>query len=408
MDWEDAPDQARFRREVQGFLSTSLPARYRKLAESDAVHEEQPWQADRLSEKTEERAVADEWRRALVERRWVAPAWPEEYGGAGLGVTEQFILNEEMARSGAPLVNSTAVNMLGPSVIVHGTDEQKRQQLPLILSGERVWAQGFSEPGAGSDLASLSTRAVRDGDEFVVNGQKIWTTLAHQSDWIFALVRTDPDAPKHRGISFVLVDKRMPGVTVQPLINAAWMHNFNEVFFEDVRIPATNLVGEENRGWYVAMTLLAFERSAVARAVRLERGVQRLVDYARSERGSRQARLSQLDSVRALLADRYIETQVLYNFSLRIISIQAAGGVPDYEASISKVFGSELAQRITHSAAKLFGLYGELWDQEAPWAPMEGSVAQNYVLSIPNTLTGGSSEIQRNVIATRGLGLPRG
>ncbi len=408
MDWEDAPEQARFRREVQDFLSTSLPARYRVLAESDAVHEEQPWQADRLSERAGEREVADEWRRALVERRWVAPAWPEEYGGAGLGVTEQFILNEEMARSGAPLVNSTAVNMLGPSVIVHGTDEQKRRQLPLILTGERVWAQGFSEPGAGSDLAALSTRAVRDGDEFVVNGQKIWTTLAHQSDWIFALVRTDPDAPKHRGISFVLVDKAMPGVTVQPLINAAWMHNFNEVFFEDVRIPATNLVGEENRGWYVAMTLLAFERSAVARAVRLERGVQRLVDYARSESGGRQARLSQLDSVRAVLADRYIETQVLYNFSLRIISIQATGGVPDYEASISKVFGSELAQRITHSAAKLFGLYGELWDQESPWSPMEGSVAQNYVLSIPNTLTGGSSEVQRNVIATRGLGLPRG
>ena len=263
MEWLDSPDQAHFRAQVRAVIESRLPARYREMAASDAPTEEQPWQVDRISEDPEHRAAAEEWRAALSARGWVAPHWPPEYGGAGLSPMNQFILSEEMARAGAPRVGGTGVGILGPALIIHGSEEQKREHLPRILSGERVWAQGFSEPGAGSDLASLQTRAVRDGDEWVINGQKIWTTLAHTVDWLFALVRTDPEAPKHRGISFLMMDKATPGITVRPLINAAFRHNFNETFFEDVRVPASHLVGEENRGWYVAMTLMDFERSNV-------------------------------------------------------------------------------------------------------------------------------------------------
>ncbi len=406
MEWLDSPDQADFRAQVRAVIESRLPARYREMAASDAPTEEQPWQVDRISEDPAHRAAAEEWRAALATRGWVAPHWPREYGGAGLSPMNQFILSEEMARAGAPRVGGTGVGILGPALIIHGSEEQKREHLPRILSGERVWAQGFSEPGAGSDLASLQTRAVRDGDEWVINGQKIWTTLAHTVDWLFALVRTDPEAPKHRGISFLMMDKATPGITVRPLINAAFRHNFNETFFEDVRVPASHLVGEENRGWYVAMTLMDFERSNVGGAIALERAVRRLADYAGSEAPER-ARLTRLPALRQLVTGHLIEAHVQLNFSLRIVSIQARGDVPNHEASINKLFGSEASQRLTNTATKLFGLYSNLWDEDEPLSPMQGSVAQEYCNQIQNTIAAGTSEIQRNVIATRGLGLPR-
>ncbi len=406
MDWSDSRQQAAFRVEARALIESRLPARYRAMAASDAPTEEQPWQVDRISEDPAHRAAAEEWRVALAEKGWVAPHWPPEYGGAGLSSMEQFIFSQEIARAGAPRVGGTGVGILGPALIVHGSEEQKREHLPKILAGERVWAQGFSEPGAGSDLASLQTRAVRDGDEWVINGQKIWTTLAHTVDWLFALVRTDPEAPKHRGISFLMMDKATPGITVRPLINAAFRHNFNETFFEDVRVPASHLVGEENRGWYVAMTLMDFERSNVGGAITFERAVRRLVEYATHE-GRDRSRLDRLDALRQLVTGHLIEAHVQLNFSLRIVSMQARGEVPNHEASTNKLFGSEASQRLTNTATKLFGLYANLWDQDDPRSPMQGSVAQEYCNSIQNTIAAGTSEIQRNVIATRGLGLPR-
>jgi len=406
MDWSDSPEQAAFRTEARALIESRLPTRYREMAASDAPTEEQPWQVDRISEEPAHRAAAEEWRTALSEKGWIAPHWPPEYGGAGLSSVQQFTLSQELARAGAPRIGGTGVGILGPALIVHGSEEQKRAHLPKILSGERVWAQGFSEPGAGSDLASLQTRAVRDGDEWVINGQKIWTTLAHTVDWLFALVRTDPEAPKHRGISFLMMDKATPGITVRPLINAAFRHNFNETFFEDVRVPDAHLVGEENRGWYVAMTLMDFERSNVGGAIAFERAVRRLTEYASVEARAR-ARLDRLDALRQLLAGHLIEANVQLNFSLRIVSIQARGEVPNHEASTNKVFGSEASQRLTNTATKVFGLYSNLWDEEEPRSPMQGSVAQEYCNAIQNTVAAGTSEIQRNVIATRGLGLPR-
>ena len=406
MEWADSPEQAAFRAEARLLIESRLPARYRKMAASDAPTEEQPWQVDRISDDATHRTAAEEWRAALAEKGWIAPHWPLEYGGAGLSSMQQFTLSQELARAGAPRIGGTGVGILGPALIVHGSEAQKREHLPKILSGERVWAQGFSEPGSGSDLASLQTRAVRDGDEWVINGQKIWTTLAHTVDWLFALVRTDTDAPKHRGISFLMMDKATQGITVQPLINAAFRHNFNETFFEEVRVPASHLVGEENRGWYVAMTLMDFERSNVGGAISFERTVHRLAQYATHE-GHERARLDRLDSIRQLVAGHLIEAHVQLNFSLRIVSMQARGEVPNHEASTNKVFGSEASQRLTITATKVFGLYSNLWDEDDPRAPMQGSVAQEYCNAIQNTIAAGTSEIQRNVIATRGLGLPR-
>ena len=253
----------------------------------------------------------------------------------------------------------------------------------------------------------MQTSAVLDGDEYVVNGQKIWTSNGHYADAIFALVRTDPDAPKHRGISFLLIDDMtVEGLTVRPLVNMAWEHTFNETFFEDVRVPASNVVGEVNRGWYVAMTLLDFERSSVRQATNVRRQLEQLLDEVRSPRVPGSVR--DIPTVRAELADRAIDASVCENFSLRVISMQAAGLLPNYEASMGKLRISETLQAISRSGARAFGLYANLWDPDDERAPARAFFTQRYVASIPHTIGAGTSEIQRNIIATRGLGLPRG
>ena len=268
--------------------------------------------------------------------------------------------------------------------------------------------QGYSEPGSGSDLASLQTRAVRDGDDYVINGQKIWTSGAHIADWLYVLTRTDPDAPKHRGISFLMVEKDAPGITVRPLINMGWEHGFNETFFEDVRTPAKNLVGEENRGWYVGATLLDFERSNIDGAVVARRTISELLDYVKTDDGRSKSRLGESDTIRHELAETFVQTEVLYNFSFRIISMQHAGQIPNYEASTAKLFASELRQTLARTGTKVFGLHSNLWDEDEEHAPMKAEFTRAYVMTVPATIAGGTSEIQRNIIATRGLGLPRG
>ena len=409
MDWNDTPEQAGFRAEVRSFIARNLPARYREDAEGfPSPHD---WLTDRKLGDEEAQRASAEWVGALAERRWTAPQWPEEYGGVGLGPMEQFIFKTEMTEAAVPPPAAAqadpGVSMLGPTLMIHGTEEQKKQHIPRILAAEVFWAQGYSEPGAGSDLASLTTRATRDGDEYVINGQKIWTSGAHLADWIFALVRTDPEQPKHRGISFLVMDMKTPGISIRPLVNMADEHHFNETFFDNVRVPVGNRVGEENRGWYVGMTLLDHERSNVTAAIAARRDITRLIAYSLG-RGAEKSRLQSLPSVRAAVADRYIESEVMFNLSLRIISIQARGMVPNYEASASKLFSSELQQSVSNTGVKVFGLYSTIWDEEEPRAAVRSWFTHHYLSSVSRTIGGGTSEIQRGIIATRGLGLPRG
>ena len=390
---------------MRTFLDEAVPDRYK----SDELGFASPfaWGEDRKSDDAEAVAAAAEWASVLGKKGWIAPQWPTEYGGAGLSPMEQFIFNMEMTSANAPNVGGSGVSMLGPMLMVHGTDEQKAEHIPKILAGDVAWAQGYSEPGSGSDLASLQTRAIRDGDDYVINGQKIWTSGAHVADWFFVLVRTDPDAPKHRGISFVLMDGDTPGLSVRPLVNMAWSHVFNETFFEDVRVPVSNRVGEENRGWYVGMTLLDYERSNITGAVSARRTIDRLVKHATGD-GSSESRLGQLETIRHEIADRFIETEVMYNFSFRIISMQDKGLIPNYEASTSKLFNSELVQRLANTGVKTFGLHSNIWDDKDERAPLKASFIRSYVSGVSATIAAGTSEIQRNIIATRGLGLPRG
>ncbi len=405
MEWTDSADEAAFRAEVRALIGERLPAYYRNREVQLRRRTHRPWQGDRIAVEPERREAALAWREAIVERGWVAPHWPAEYGGAGLTVSEQFILNQEMALADAPDIGGLGTQMIGPTIIIHGSEEQKRQHLPEVLAGRVIWGQGYSEPGAGSDLASLATRAVRDGDEYVVNGQKIWTTLAHQADWLFVLTRTDVDAPKHRGISLLLMESGTPGISIRPLVNMANEHIFNEVFFEDVRVPAENVVGEENRGWYVAMTLLDFERSNVAGGVRAQAQIRLILGEARERQAAGAEPLA--PSVRALLADRYMDTEVVQQLSSRIASMQKRGLVPNYEASMGKLFASELAQKVAVAMSKAVGLHGQLVDPDQARTPLHGFVGYQYMESVSSTIRGGTSEIQRNVIATRGLGLPR-
>ena len=409
MDWLDTPAQASFRTQVRTFIKERLPKRYQQ--DEAGYGSENDWLEDRHLDDPEAQHTSAEWLGALGENGWVAPQWPKEYGGAGLGPLEQFVFGAEMTLAQVPNPHAApqvpGVALLGPTLMIHGTEEQKQRHIPKILTGEVFWAQGYSEPGAGSDLSALTTRATRDGDEYVINGQKIWTSGAHLADWLFALVRTDPEAPKHRGISFLMMDIKTPGITIRPLLTMSGEHHFNEVFFDNVRVPVSNRVGEENRGWYVAMTLLDFERSNITGAIAARRNLDRLIGYAKGE-GAAQSRLGQLSSIRAQVADRYIESEVMFNYSMRIISIQARDMVPNYEASMSKLFASELGQRIANTGVKVFGLYSGVWDSKSNRSPLRSTFTRSYVNSVSSTIAAGSSEIQRGIIATRGLGLPRG
>ena len=357
------------------------------------------------SRSDEEFEFAKGFNKKLAERGWIAPAWPKEYGGLGASIYEQMVFNEEFGYWGAPDTGTRGfgVGMIGPTLIIHGNEEQKKNYLPKITSGEHIWCQGYSEPGAGSDLASLQTRATRDGDDFIINGQKIWTSGGHRSNQMFCLVRTDPEAPKHRGISFLLIDdiKNTPGLTVRPLINMANRHHFNEVFFEDVRVPARNLIGEENRGWYVGMTLLDFERSGIGTTASQKRTLEELAKNLRE--GPKDRR----ELYRTCLADHVVSNNVGRFLGYRIGYIQANGMVPNYEASVVKIFQSELGQKIYNFGVNLLGMSGQMMPEE-PRAPLHGDLPESHLMAVPSSIYSGSNEIQRNIIATRGLGLPRG
>ena len=396
VEFKDNGEEATFRTVVRDFIGSEYEPRREQIRTEGR-------QAAMFDRTPSMRA----WEGELAQRGWIAPAWPEQYGGAGLSVMKQFIFNEEMAEARAPRPGGIAIGMAGPTLITIGTEEQQAEHLPPILSGEAVWCQGYSEPGSGSDLASLQTRAVKDGDDWVVNGQKIWTSGAHRADWMIMLARTDPDAPKHKGITYFMLDMHSPGVEVRPLVNMTNTHEFNEVFFEDVRIPSRHILGEVDRGWYGAVTTLDFERSSIGSAVGMRQGVEHVIDFAKENRGSGISSLGENEETRFALADRYIEAQTAMMISYRIVSMQSQGLIPNYEASMAKLYAMELNQRIQATAMKVMGLYGQLGSGD-PYAPRRGRYQYSFLRSIANTIEGGTSEIQRNIIATRGLGLPRG
>lgn len=392
-------EEQAFREEVRGFIRENLPADVQ-----DKV----------LNGKHLLREDMMRWHRILYKKGWVAPNWPVEHGGTGWTAVQRHIFDEEGAEAGAPPVIPFSITMCGPVVIRFGDDWQKSYFLPRMLSGEHVWCQGFSEPGSGSDLASLRTRAVREGDHYIVNGQKTWTTLAHIADWIFCLVRTDPAAKKQQeGISFLLVDMKSPGVTVRPIVTMDGSAEINEVFLDNVTVPAKNLVGEKNKGWTYAKFLLANERTGIARVGASKRELKRLKEIAAAEReGGRP--LIEAPRFRDKLARVEIELKALEVTNLRILAAMRSGKGVGAEASILKLKGSDIQQRISELAMEAIGPYAfpfqrealeEGWNEEPVGPAYAPGLAPHYFNYRKVSIYGGSNEIQRNVIAKMMLGL---
>ena len=396
MDFNYTPAEQEFRAALRNWLADALPKGW-----GDTVFE---------PEGEEERAMFRlAWERKLHAGGWAGINWPKEYGGRGATLIERAIFAEEMARARAPEgINIIGHNLVGTTLLRHGTEVQKQRFLPKILSSEEVWCQGFSEPSAGSDLASVRTKAELRGDKFVVNGQKIWTSYAQYSHWCFALVRTDPNALKHKGLSFLLIDMKSPGISIRPLKQISGENEFNETFFDDVEVPAENIVGEINGGWTIAMTTLAFERGpedALARQVRFRQELDTLLLSAASlKRGNGRA----IDDpvLRQKLAKSIIEVELMRLNSTRAFSKYLNGDDRGSDASLIKLYWSHAAQRMYETALDVLG----------PLAPIAGGdlagvaggrFQLSWLQSRAFSIYSGSSEIQRNIIGERVLGLPR-
>jgi alkylation response protein AidB-like acyl-CoA dehydrogenase len=389
MDFRFSEEEQTFRKEVRDFLQKEWT-----LTDYDLDNPEH-WNA------------AKELEKKLGAKGWLCMAWPKEYGGLGASHTHRMVFQEEMASAHAPVIDGQGVYMVGPCLMSYGTEEQKKRFLPPIARSEVVWVQGFSEPNAGSDLASLQTRAVVDGDDYVVNGQKTWCTRGHRGDWIHLMVRTDPQAPKHRGISYLLVDMRSPGISISPIIQMTGRADYYEVYFDNVRVPKSNRVGQENEGWHVALATLAFERSAIGSYVIETRQIlQRLVEFARETKRNGQP-LIEDPLIGGKLAELTIEMEVAQLLSHRIVWMATRGLMPNYESSVAKTFTTELQQRVANFGMHLLGLYGQL-AEESKRAALNGIIEYQYLWTMGVTIYAGSNEIQRNIIATRGLDLPRG
>jgi len=388
MDFAPTPEMESIRREIRDVLRAALPA---------------DWQGsgflpmDVIPEHFELARALD---RRLAEARLLAPAWPVEYGGRGLTPYEQFALYEELGYALAPRLTTISVDLVGPVIILYGSDEQRRRHLPAIAQDAVIWCQGFSEPGAGSDLTSLRTRAERRGDRYVVNGHKIWTSMAHRAEWMVLLARTGDEDSRARGLSIFLVPTNAPGIDIRPIRDAIDEHALNEVFFTDVEVPAADRIGEENAGWRYATTLLQYERGDALFIGQFRRMLDDLEERLRCE-----GRISPL--ARAALAQHEIDLQVGRTLTLLVVSLQANGLHPDRESSQTKLFVSEAYQRLGATAQRLAGPYGNLTHRE-PRAPLGGRIEPAAISSTTATLIAGTSEIQRTIIATRGLGLPRG
>jgi alkylation response protein AidB-like acyl-CoA dehydrogenase len=394
MDFRFTEEQQNFRREVRAFLAENLGQDWQGVVPDDYFTDEN-WKLIRgLTGK-------------LVDKGWLTLAWPTEYGGQGRPHIEQMIYNEETAYFRAPMRDtSMGTHMVGPSIMMYGSDEQKDQYLSEIADGSAVYCQGFSEPESGSDLASLQLSAVEDGDDFVLNGSKVWTSGAHRANRCYLMARTEPDAPKHRGISMFIVDMDTPGIEVRPIINMHNVHYFNEVFFENVRIPKQSMIGETNRGWYVAATTLDFERSGVGRYAGNRRDLEELITLARALKLNGKS-LNDDPKFRRRIAELWMTNEAGKLVAYQVAWMQSQGLVPNKEASVSKLVGSEINQKISDLGMKMLGMYGPL-EKGSKWAYLQGRIASQWMNSYSLTLRAGTSEIQRNIIAFRGLGLPRG
>ncbi len=389
MDLHFSKEDEEFRQEVLQFISQELPANWRGTGLLSEAKGDEEWQ------------FALKMLRKVGAKGWHSLAWPREYGGQA-SMTRQFIFSEEMYYHELPGVDLVGTLMLAPSIIQHGSEQQKREHLPKIARGEVVWCQGFSEPGAGSDLASLSTRAVDAGNHFIVNGQKVWSTNANRADWGYFLVRTDPDVPKHKGISFLIVDMQTPGLTARHLPNI--VGTYCEVFLDNVHVPKDNLVGKVNDGWRVANTVLGYERSGVHRISAARRNLDKLIEYAQQTvRGGEP--LFKMPLVRNRLTDLFIEAQAVRLLAYRVLSLQNSGRDISYEVSMSRLGGSLLQQHVAGAAMDILGPLG-LLDPGSKWAPLS-DFRREYLYSLGATVGAGTAEIQRNIIATRGLGMPK-
>ena len=386
-----------FRQEVREFLKRELPSDWEGFDDGDE-YEGEGWEFTR--------SLA----RKLAEKKWLTLSWPKEYGGQDLPIMEQVVYQEEMAYHMVPSATLDmgvgGIGWVGPTLMLYGTEEQKREHIPLIGSGERFWCTGYSEPDSGSDLASLQTQAVSKGDYYLVNGQKIWNSGGHVMDWCWLAVRTDPDAPKHKGISLLLVDMKSPGIKVKPIANMAGAHHFNQLFFEDLKVPKANLVGEENRGWYYVAVALDFERSHIRDAAIQQRRLDELIRLLKGGSLATSSSSPRDASVRHRLAETAIEIEVGRWMAYRVAWMQGQGLVPNSEASICKILITESSQRLARTILWVLGLYGQL-ASDSKGAVSKGKFERDYLLSVAATIAGGTSEIQRTIIARRGLGLPR-
>ncbi|MGH9042440.1 MAG: acyl-CoA dehydrogenase family protein [Acidimicrobiia bacterium] len=389
MDFRDTPEEAAFRDEVRTWLAENLTSEFSPLTGGRGVDRDEHWDL----------AVA--WARKLGEAGWIGLSWPTAYGGRGASFAEQVIFSTEYARADAPVrVGFFGEGLLGPTLVDYGTEEQKRRFLPPILKATELWCQGYSEPNAGSDLAAVQTRAVLDGDEWVVNGQKVWTTFAHHADWCFVVTRTDPTTPPHQGISYLLVPMDQPGVTVRPLRQPTGTSEFNEVFFDDARTPADLVVGEVNGGWKVAMATLGFERGTafLGQQIAFEREFWQLVDVAR--------KLGVTDDpmVRQRLADAYAGVRIMSYSGMRMVTALSRTGKVGPEASIGKLYWSTWHRNLGELAMDILGPAGQVFT--GPGYSLD-ELQRTFLFSRAETIYAGSSEIQRNIIGERVLGLPR-
>lgn len=398
MDIDFSPEDAAFREEVRTFIAENFPKDLREK--------------QRSSDKFEREDILA-WHKICYAKGWAAPKWPVEHGGTGWTVTQKYIWGEENARAETIPPLPFGMSMLAPVIMAFGSEEQKKTVLPGILSGDVWWCQGYSESGAGSDLASLKTKAVRQGDHYIVNGSKAWNTLGQHADWMFTLVRTDPNVKKQAGITFLLIDMKSPGITVTPTITIEGSHEVNEIFLEDVKVPVENRVGEENKGWTYAKFLLSHERSGIAGVASSKRSVEKLKEISRSEM-SDGGTLWDDKEFRRKLAEVQVDLTALEYTELRTLASESAGSGPGVESSLLKIRGTEIGQRITELTLEAVGYYGYPFingpmtdgSNVFPIGPdYAAEVGPRYLNTRKTSIFGGSNEIQRNIIAKAVLGL---
>ncbi len=390
MNFEFTPEESTFKSQLSLFLDDALPA---------------DWHGPADESRDDHWALNEQIKKGLAERGWLVMSWPEKYGGADSSPMMNTIFAEEMAYRRAPGHDRFGTRMFGPTLMRFGTEEQRKKYLGSIARGEIQWCQGYSEPNSGSDLASLQTRAVEDGDDFIVTGAKIWTSLAHRADMMFMLVRTDPDAPPHKGISLIMVDMKSHGLDVKPIINMAGLHSFNQVIFDDVRVPKANLVGELNDGWRAGMTVLNFERSGIDYAAWARISLEELIEYVTDDDSLATTTKSD-PSVRIKHSELKTEVEAARLMCFDVAWRQGQGEVPSSEASMSKVSATEVNLAVLDYGLELLGMYGML-EPGSNQAELQGRFMKMRLYYTSGPILAGTNEIQKNIIAQRGLGLAR-